>query len=100
MFRHMDTYLEVLLDEAQYAFYQTVSDFAEKDIAPQVLTWERQHCLLPDDYYGHGAARAVWTHRPRPCRWARRQTARSGVNGTGSATTARVWRSRRERPPV
>ena len=49
MFRHMDTYLEVLLDEARYAFYQTVSDFAEKDIAPQVLTWERQHCLLPDD---------------------------------------------------
>jgi short-chain 2-methylacyl-CoA dehydrogenase len=49
MFRHMDTYLEVLVDEERYAFYQAVCDFAEKDIAPHVLTWERQHCLVPAD---------------------------------------------------
>jgi alkylation response protein AidB-like acyl-CoA dehydrogenase len=49
MFRHMDTYLEVLVEEERYAFYQAVCDFAEKHLAPHVLTWERQHCLVPDD---------------------------------------------------
>jgi alkylation response protein AidB-like acyl-CoA dehydrogenase len=44
----MDTYLEDLVDEERFAFYQAVSDFAAKEIAPQVLTWERQHCLLPE----------------------------------------------------
>src|SRR4029434_6745417 len=49
MFRYIDTYLERLVDEERFAFYQAVCDFAEKDIAPHVLTWERQHTLLPDD---------------------------------------------------
>jgi hypothetical protein len=49
MFRHMDTYLEVLVDEERYAFYQAVCDFAAKEIAPQVLTWERQHRLVPEE---------------------------------------------------
>jgi alkylation response protein AidB-like acyl-CoA dehydrogenase len=49
MFRRIDTYLEALVDEERFAFYQAVGDFAEKEIAPSLLTWERQHCLLPDD---------------------------------------------------
>jgi alkylation response protein AidB-like acyl-CoA dehydrogenase len=49
MFRHMDTYLESLVAEERFAFYQTVSDFGEKEIAPHVLAWERQHSLLSDD---------------------------------------------------
>lgn len=49
MFRHMNTYLEKLVDADRFAFYQAVCDFADKDIAPHVLTWERQHMLLPDD---------------------------------------------------
>ena len=49
MFRHIDTYLERLVDEERFAFYQAVGDFADKEIAPHLLTWERQHSLLPDD---------------------------------------------------
>jgi alkylation response protein AidB-like acyl-CoA dehydrogenase len=49
MFRHMDSYLEALVEEDRYAFYQTVCDFAEKHLAPYILTWERQHCLVPDE---------------------------------------------------
>src|SRR5919109_4583854 len=49
MFRHIDTYLEALVDEERFAFYQAVCDFAEKEIAPHLLTWERQHCLLPEE---------------------------------------------------
>jgi short/branched chain acyl-CoA dehydrogenase len=49
MFRHMNSYLERLVDEERYAFYQVVCDFAEKDIAPHILTWERQHILLPEE---------------------------------------------------
>ncbi|HEY7494068.1 MAG TPA: acyl-CoA dehydrogenase family protein [Candidatus Tectomicrobia bacterium] len=49
MFRHIDTYLEALVDKERFAFYQAVCDFAEKEIAPHLLTWERQHCLLPEE---------------------------------------------------
>lgn len=49
MFRHMETYLEHLVDADRFAFYQVVRDFADKELAPNVLTWERQHRLLPDD---------------------------------------------------
>jgi hypothetical protein len=45
----MNTYLERLVDEERFAFYQAVCDFAEKDIVPHLLTWERQHSLLPDE---------------------------------------------------
>jgi short/branched chain acyl-CoA dehydrogenase len=47
--RYIDTYLERLVDEERFAFYQAVCDFAEKDIAPHLLTWERQHTLLPKE---------------------------------------------------
>jgi len=46
MRRRMDAYLEPLVEPERFAFYQAVCDFAAKDIAPELLTWERQHCLL------------------------------------------------------
>lgn len=49
MFRHVDTYLASLIEEERFAFYQAVCDFGEKEIAPHLLEWERQHILLPDD---------------------------------------------------
>jgi short-chain 2-methylacyl-CoA dehydrogenase len=49
MFRHVDTYLESLIEEERFAFYQAVCDFGEKEIAPHLLAWERNHVLLPDD---------------------------------------------------
>lgn len=47
MSRRMDTYLQTLVDTERLAFYQAVCSFAEHEIAPEVLTWERQHSLLP-----------------------------------------------------
>jgi alkylation response protein AidB-like acyl-CoA dehydrogenase len=44
----MDAYLKPLVEPERFAFYQAVCDFAEKEIAPELLTWERQHCLLPE----------------------------------------------------
>jgi alkylation response protein AidB-like acyl-CoA dehydrogenase len=48
MVRRMDTYLAPLVSSDRFAFYQTVCDFAEEEMAPHILTWERQHDLLPD----------------------------------------------------
>jgi len=48
MHRRMDTYLAPLLEPERLAFYRAVCTFAEQEIAPHLLTWERQHCLLPD----------------------------------------------------
>jgi alkylation response protein AidB-like acyl-CoA dehydrogenase len=45
----MDTYLEPLVTAERLTFYQSLCDFGEKEIAPSILTWERQHCLLPDE---------------------------------------------------
>jgi alkylation response protein AidB-like acyl-CoA dehydrogenase len=45
----MDRYLESLVAEERFAFYQIVSDFGAKEIAPHVLGWERQHRLLPEE---------------------------------------------------
>jgi len=39
MFRHINRYLERLVDEERFAFYQAVCDFADKEIAPHLLTW-------------------------------------------------------------
>ena len=49
MFRHIDGYLETLVDEERFAFYRAVCDFADKEIAPPLLTWEREHKLLPEE---------------------------------------------------
>ncbi|MGQ4809492.1 Acyl-CoA dehydrogenase [Candidatus Entotheonellaceae bacterium PAL068K] len=49
MVRYIDTYLERLVDEERFAFYQAVCDFGARDIAPRLLSWEREHLLVPDD---------------------------------------------------
>ncbi|MCA9758505.1 MAG: acyl-CoA/acyl-ACP dehydrogenase [Candidatus Eisenbacteria bacterium] len=49
MARQIDTYLEPLLDEERFAFYQAVCDFSDAEIAPRLLSWEREHQLTPDD---------------------------------------------------
>lgn len=48
MRRRMDAYLKPMVEPERFAFYQAVCDFAEKEIAPELLIWERQHCLLPE----------------------------------------------------
>lgn len=49
MARRIDTYLRELLDEDKFDFYSVVRDFADAEIAPNVLQWERDHILVPDD---------------------------------------------------
>lgn len=46
--RRLDTYLQDLLSEEKFAFYGMVRDFADAEIAPHVLQWERQHQHVPD----------------------------------------------------
>src|SRR5262249_20432669 len=48
MRRRMDAYLEPLIESERLAFYQAVCEFADNEIAPELLTWERQPCLLPE----------------------------------------------------
>ncbi|MHC5065828.1 MAG: acyl-CoA dehydrogenase family protein, partial [Planctomycetota bacterium] len=49
MARRLDSYLANLLDEDQFDFYKVVRDFADEEIAPQILAWEREHQLVPDE---------------------------------------------------
>lgn len=49
MARRLDSYLGDLISEEQLDFYSAVRDFADKEVAPHVLQWERDHKLLPDD---------------------------------------------------
>lgn len=49
MARQIDTYLEPLLDEERFAFYEAVCDFGDAEIAPNLLGWEREHILVPDE---------------------------------------------------
>jgi alkylation response protein AidB-like acyl-CoA dehydrogenase len=48
MQRRIDAYLEQLLDEDRFAFYQNVAGFAEAEVVPNLLGWERSNVLLPD----------------------------------------------------
>lgn len=48
MARRIDTYLEDLLPEEKFDFYRVVRDFADGEVAPHLLTWEREHQLVPD----------------------------------------------------
>ena len=48
MARRIDTYLQALLPEDKFAFYESVRDFSDSEIAPHLLDWERQHVLVPD----------------------------------------------------
>lgn len=47
--RRIDTYLRDLVSEEKFAFYETVREFADAEIAPHVLQWERDQVLVPDD---------------------------------------------------
>jgi len=47
--RIIDTYLQRLVDDDRYAFYEAVRDFADSEIAPHLLAWERAHRLVPDE---------------------------------------------------
>jgi alkylation response protein AidB-like acyl-CoA dehydrogenase len=46
--RRIDTYLRDLVAEEKFAFYESVRDFADAQIAPHLLQWERDHVLVPD----------------------------------------------------
>lgn len=48
MSRRMDAYLEPLVTAERFMFYQAVCDFAHEEIAPHLLSWERQRRLLPE----------------------------------------------------
>ncbi len=48
MARRIDTYLEALVDEDRFAFYEAVRDFSDAEIGANALAWEREHILLPD----------------------------------------------------
>lgn len=49
MARRLDSYLKDLLPEEKYDFYCAVRDFADNEVAPHLLQWEREHQLIPDD---------------------------------------------------
>lgn len=49
MARQIDTYLEPLVDADRFAFYRAACDFSDREIAPKVLGWEREHVLVPDE---------------------------------------------------
>lgn len=45
--RRMDEYLRPLLEVERFDFYRALCEFAEGEIAPHVLGWERDHKLIP-----------------------------------------------------
>ena len=49
MKRQIDSYLKDLLPDDKYTFYEVVRDFADAEIAPNILTWEREKVLVPDE---------------------------------------------------
>ncbi len=49
MARRIDTYLADLVADDKFAFYETVRDFGDSEVAPHLLHWERDHLLVPDD---------------------------------------------------
>ncbi|MCA8952953.1 MAG: acyl-CoA dehydrogenase family protein [Planctomycetes bacterium] len=49
MVRRIDTYLGQLIPEDKLAFYESVRDFGDAEIAPHLLQWERDHRLVPDE---------------------------------------------------
>jgi alkylation response protein AidB-like acyl-CoA dehydrogenase len=47
--RRIDHYLEPLVSGERFEFYGAVADFADREVAPQLLGWERSGELLPDE---------------------------------------------------
>jgi alkylation response protein AidB-like acyl-CoA dehydrogenase len=50
MSRQLDRYLEPVVSEERFAFYEAVCEFSDAEVAPNLLHWEREHILLPDDF--------------------------------------------------
>ena len=48
MNRRIDHYLKPLIEDDQFNFYQQVCSFTSEHIAPNLLSWERNHELVPD----------------------------------------------------
>src|SRR5512138_246522 len=46
--RRIDTYLRDLIGDDKFAFYESVRDFGDAEIAPHLLQWEREHRLVPE----------------------------------------------------
>jgi len=49
MSRRLDHYLRTLIPDEKYGFYEVVRDFADKEVEPKILSWERAHQLVSDD---------------------------------------------------
>ena len=49
MERRIDHYLNTLIDEDRFAFYEAVRDFSDDVVAPNILGWEREHSLVSDE---------------------------------------------------
>jgi alkylation response protein AidB-like acyl-CoA dehydrogenase len=49
MARRIDEYLRTLVPEEKFEFYSVVREFADAEVGPKILGWEREHCLVPDD---------------------------------------------------
>ncbi|MCB9831216.1 MAG: acyl-CoA/acyl-ACP dehydrogenase [Planctomycetes bacterium] len=47
--RRIDHYLRALVSEDRFDFYAAVRDFADAEVAPHLLGWERDHVLIPDE---------------------------------------------------
>ena len=45
MSRQLDQYLEPLVSEERFAFYQAVCEFSDDEVGPNMLRWEREHTL-------------------------------------------------------
>ncbi len=48
MDRRIDSYLKQMIDEDRLSFFEEVAAFAQKRVAPELLTLEREHRLVPD----------------------------------------------------
>ena len=46
--RRLDHHLEPLLEDERFALYQSVARYADDELAPQLLGWERNKVLVPD----------------------------------------------------
>ena len=49
MRRRADRYLEPSIEAERFEFYRTVCEFGDREIAPRLVTWERQHSLVPGE---------------------------------------------------
>ena len=46
--RRLDHHLEPLLEDERFALYQSIARYADDELAPQILGWERSKVLVPD----------------------------------------------------